>query len=701
MVAIIKKNFRLQNARDFIDNLKSHPRASLNGDPAPLEKVGSGLSVSVDSDTLATATYSWTYTISNTVEDKTSNSPELKKDSILGLKEKIGAHVTDRNHYLFIGKTTPWTEADDASEMPLNPQAELSPAPAKDTHEEERRVWDEMLGLKKITGLNASLVIPRSDWDGTGKTIYRVYDDRNPNLYAPANLDEKLAANLSRTVLGNPVVLKLGNFYALNSEYDLFVCIQTGVDSSGYPTPSTEEPRRTQSPRELIDYTEIDGYIWKYITTIKSSDVNKFLTDHWIPIRTLSAQEIKESQIEAAAGGIPDAQAIVQDAAVTDGSGIVLSCVVENLTEQTNSYTKTHKGVLSALGTNAYGVSTATIAPRIVAGIPGIPPSGVSGAYINMHLHITSPASLVGEVYVIESYTPSVGYGSINLTPGAQWSDQLQSASTAGVSVEYEILPIITTVSNGTVPVKLRPIVSNGRISGVKVVNSGKNATFVDVIVHPTSGKTSGEPVAKIRAVLSPTNGLGADPEKDLGAFFAMLTAKLDYNESSGDNEADFPLSNDYRQIGIIRDVLNKDGNLATKNTYNASKAIEIENITGASSLFEVDEVVKQTYTQSGVVKTAKARVIDISDADASGKRTITYVQTPETGYTPFYYHESDTTYSISSDRPGSSQTNATVTRLIDPEIKKFAGEILYLENRRAILRAQEQTEDIKLIVEF
>lgn len=705
MVAIIKKNFRLQNARDFLENLKSHPRSSASGAATPLH---SSISLSVSSDKVeATGTYSWTYTISNTVADadRTTTSPILKKDSVFGLREKIGAHLYDRNHYLFVGKTTPWKDSDASSPALLNPQAELSPAPAIDTHEEERRVWDEMLGLKKITNLNASLVIPRSDWDGTGRTVYRIYDDRNLNLYSPPSADEKIRANLARTdQAGNPITLRLGNFYAINSEFDLFVCLQTGVDADGYPTASSEEPRRTQSPKELIDYTNIDGYVWKYITTIKSSDVNKFVTDHWIPIRTLLPQEIKESEIEANAGGIPDAQAVVQSSATTDSPGAILSCVIENLTEQTNSYTKTHKGTLSSLSTQNAGSpgfqGSASLAPHGAIGDSVYEELGPTGSYNNMHLHITSPASVVGEVYVINSYTLAASLGNISLTPGTTWSTALQNLSDAGTTIEYEILPIVTVISNGTHPIKLKPVVANGRISGVKILDAGKNATFVDVVVDPNSGKTAGQVAAKIRAVLSPTKGLGADPEKDLGAFFVMLNAKLDYNENDGDNEADFPLSNDYRQIGIVRDVLDKDGNLATKNTYNASKALEIENITGASSLFEVDEVVKQTYTQSGVVKTAKARVIDISEADASGKRTLTYVQTPETGYTPFY-HASGATYSISSDRPGTAQTNANISGLIDPEIKKFAGEILYLENRRAILRAQEQTEDIKVIVEF
>ena len=47
------------------------------------------------------------------------------------------------------------------------------------------------------------------------------------------------------------------------------------------------------------------------------------------------------------------------------------------------------------------------------------------------------------------------------------------------------------------------------------------------------------------------------------------------------------------------------------------------------------------------------------------------------------------------------SGTQATITGITLEEVKKFEGEILYLENRRPILRSPDQIEDIKAIIEF
>lgn len=684
MAAIIKKNFRLQNARDFLENLKAHPRVT-NGVASPLE-TSQDLTVTAPAtgELLAKATLEWEWEIASTVTNPSSNS-QLRVDALRGLKDQIGAHLVDRNHYLFIGKSTPWS--DTSNESILSPVNELSPAPALDTLEEERRVWDEMLGLKKITDFSGSLVIPRSDWDGTGKTIYRVFDDKNPNLYGTPNIEEKdLANNTARA-------LTLGNFYVINSEYDLFVCIQTGIgvsgDDSGWPLPSTEEPRRTQSPTALIDYSATDGYIWKYVTTITPSNIAKFATDSWIPVKTLTAQELQDSVNEENAGGLPNPQALVQAAAKP---GAVISCIVDNIRTQNNSYTTTHIGKLTNLVQPSAGNDAS--AKLNVLTPTSTSPSSVLNAYANMHLYVTTPGGLF-EVYTIASYDGS--NKNIALIPGQTWSEAL--LATAATDVTYEILPIITVSSNGTEPVKLKPVIENGRISKVRIIDSGKNATYVNVEVNQSSGLNSGSEAAKIRAVLSSTKGLGADIEKDLGAFFVMLNARLSHLDNSGD----FPLSNDYRQLGIVRNVRNNDANssLATATTLNACKKLTVRDLQGNTPYFSVDEIITQSYTVNGVQKTARAKLIEFVDK-TNGVYEIGFIQTPETGYVDFAVSDplASSTF-LYTERPTGNQTNCKITVVTDPEVKKFEGEILYLENRRAILRAPEQTEDIKAIIEF
>ena len=630
MTAIIKKNFRLQNARDFLDNFLNHPRMglSINGEAGQAVSIEDDFAeLSVDSSYVGTAKYTFNWQISKAIKDQHSNptaipSEQIKKDALLGLQQNLGAHVIDRNHYLFIGKSTPWVLP--PGETTINP--ELSPPLPKDSLENERRIWDEMLGLKKISELDASLVIPRHNWNSAGTTVYTQFDDTKA-----LHLEE-------------------APFYVLTDQYDLFICIDNNNNSE-----STTKPVRLSSPTTLIQHDRIgdDGYVWKYITTIQSDDAVKFLTDSWIPIRTLRQEPLSEND-----------QWSVQEAAV---SGELLSCVVEN---QGIDYTNIHKGKLTDIKT----VSSQGQA-KLNARDGGANPSVVPTAYAGREIHIS------GTKYEIASYDGE------RITLTGAWNSQAPAENS-----EYEILPKLTVLHNGdsSQAVSLKPVVSGGKITNVEILSRGKNISFISISV-PTS--TAGGTGAQIRGVIGPSPGLGADPEKDLNAFFVMMNARLQYNSDGGD----FPISNDYRQLGIVRNVLDSDGKLAKQNTLRAIKRLEVD-VTGA--LPNTDSIVQQS-TPQGLAKAIVIDVLNVSDQNNPNKKIISYIQTPATGFISFI-KSADADKKLQKVEGTTVTTLGTITAEIqNEEVKKFVGEILYIENRRPILRAQDQLEDIKAIIEF
>ena len=61
-----------------------------------------------------------------------------------------------------------------------------------------------------------------------------------------------------------------------------------------------------------------------------------------------------------------------------------------------------------------------------------------------------------------------------------------------------------------------------------------------------------------------------------------------------------------------------------------------------------------------------------------------------------------------SADRPINRASQSTIEQqglfsngLCAPEYDTYSGDVIYVENRRAISRASDQTEDIKVVVEF
>jgi hypothetical protein len=138
--------------------------------------------------------------------------------------------------YAMIGKQLPW-----------NSGTEVAPAPSQ-TDFELNNYFKAGIVAKQITPDNASLIVPRIDWEAN--TEYNTYESTQ-------------------------------NFYVVNSKDQVFKCL---ANNSG--TLSTDEPELTLSTTSLEEpYIETsDGYKWKYLYTFNSLQKQKFLSEEWMPV---------------------------------------------------------------------------------------------------------------------------------------------------------------------------------------------------------------------------------------------------------------------------------------------------------------------------------------------------------------------------------------------------------------------------------
>jgi hypothetical protein len=121
-----------------------------------------------------------------------------------------------------------------------------------------------MFAAKKVTATDVELVIPRVNW--TANTKYRQYDD---------------TIALSDLITGN-TIQNLKPFYIITSAKNVYKCLSNNFSSN-----STVEPTGDYSTSNGAISTA-DGYIWKYMFNVKSS--NKFLNTDWIPTPTRNTQ---------------------------------------------------------------------------------------------------------------------------------------------------------------------------------------------------------------------------------------------------------------------------------------------------------------------------------------------------------------------------------------------------------------------------
>ena len=171
---------------------------------------------------------------------------------ILNAKNFVaGIGATSNSYYSFIGLPNPSDVQSDWDESP--------PAP-KDNFEEEDSYWDTMIALKKINAADVRQVVRKRIW--TSGTIYDMYRSD----YSSSN----------RAKISGATNLYAASYYVLNSDFRVYECLQNGTDPDNpNGKPSLDEPTFTDlEPRSAG--SSGDGYIWKYLYTIKPADIVKF-----------------------------------------------------------------------------------------------------------------------------------------------------------------------------------------------------------------------------------------------------------------------------------------------------------------------------------------------------------------------------------------------------------------------------------------
>ena len=127
---------------------------------------------------------------------------------------------------------------------------------------------DTLMYGKKITSLNTRRVVKRIDWEsGVRYDMYR--NDYSVNNVSPVSKRTRLYDS---------------NYYVMNSEYKVYICIQNG--SSGINTTGNQsqfEPTFTDLEPSKAGTGE-DGYIWKYLFTVSPSDIIKFDSTEYITL---------------------------------------------------------------------------------------------------------------------------------------------------------------------------------------------------------------------------------------------------------------------------------------------------------------------------------------------------------------------------------------------------------------------------------
>jgi hypothetical protein len=285
-----------------------------------------------------------------------------------------------------------------------------------------------------------------------------------------------------------------------------------------------------------------------------------------------------------------------------------------------------------------------------------------------------------------------------NAVDGAIDIIKIKSAGSGGTNGTFSNIPIRGDGTGGLCEV----VVSGGAVTSVTVTTRGTGYTFGTVsnaqIVSAGSTSLTG---SELDVIIPPKGGHGANALEELGGFFVMLNTSIEGNEST--NSGDFSAVNDFRKIALLRDPT-KSSSAVTSTTARLTKAIKIA-ASPTPGTFTVDEEINQSTTG------AVGKVVEWDSVNG----ILYYIQTRHNdagidsngNLTDFSGANVITGQSSSATGTPDTSVSSTVNNVIFasgysvPEIDHDTGDVLYVENRTPITRAVDQTENIKLIIEF
>jgi len=186
-----------------------------------------------------------------------------------------------------------------------------------DNQREKISLYDELIAAKRITDAFARTVIRRYNWDLVANPKFDMW---KPDYSATPGGGGQIGKQTATGVAS----IADAKFYVMNSQYEVFKCLYNGEDpSNSTGQNATEEPTVAGANYDAATglYTETTGagYIWKYMYTIPTDDVLKFLSSDFLPI-VLPANPSRTAVVSAAVAGACDV-VLIEDA----GTGLPAS----------------------------------------------------------------------------------------------------------------------------------------------------------------------------------------------------------------------------------------------------------------------------------------------------------------------------------------------------------------------------------------
>ena len=617
------------------------------------------------------------------------------------------------NFYYFIGKVIDWS----------NPSTPPTPDESRNIEHDTR---NRIINLKKITTGDLSLIIPRRNW--SSGTIYDQFD---------------LNISATNPATSGATTLKTSLFYVLSSNFQVYKVISNNDGAA-----STVEP----SGNDLGIISTGDGYKWKFMYTIPLALRSRFLTDTFMPVQKsvlnsfYSDGQINSVTVDSKGSGYKGIAAVnlvanvhFTDAASNSSSNVPnIEPVINESTGSIDSVLISFAGLNVAGGNviinDGEGTGTNLFPNTTITGPDGTQTTVISnkanflpffsngklkqvaildpgkdytrnaqttvtvsgdgiGAKIEPFINDAGEVedAIIAErgsgytfaVLNVESDTGTGANLSVSFSTGDLDTSQsqvelsaidgaLENFNVVSGGTGFNALPSVSIIGDGT-GANVTPVITNNVITSITINEAGSGYTFANVVVTAATGSPGTS--ANIQPIFSPPNGHGFNAPEELFADSLMFFSTIADEKVHG-----ITIDNDFRQFGILKDpeifgTRNSFANTSGSPTFLAT----FDTITDGSSDVAKDVVLN--------LKTDTTRKFVVVQTNSSSK------QLALTNLNNHTLTTSDILVTPDSNEFTVSSINN------QPDINKFSGDLLFIDNRTAVTFTDDQLLTFRTIL--
>lgn len=213
-------------------------------------------------------------------------------------------------------------------------------------------------------------------------------------------------------------------------------------------------------------------------------------------------------------------------------------------------------------------------------------------------------------------------------------------------------------------------VIIDGVITKINMLTYGTMYTKTTVTI---TGNGDG---AVARAIVSPANGHGSNAVTELFATDVTLFSSISSEKNQG-----FTVANDYRQLGIIKNPQNFG--VSTRLNTNTGSACflaavnspEVTELPNDSLIVDDDNHQYRIVASSVGLNTSTILLQSLDNEPLAINKNLYYTD------------------------PSNTVKTLTVTNFTDPEVNKYSGNLLFIDNRNAFIPSAEQTISIRTAI--